>query len=440
MLRATQRMLAAARSGEHPGGDLSGSAAAGRGESAAYTLARLETLYRQRAGEFPGRRDEWRYHLVYLRNYADIDGRLPEAFDELLAEVFAPLVAVVRPEAAEAANVPDRRGRVLVLIPAHDEEEQIAETIASVVGQTRSADRIVVIADNCADRTADIARSIGVNVFETLGNRTRKAGALNQAYVRLAAEFDYVLQMDADTTLHPRCIEEALAEIEADARLGGVCARFFAKPAPGLLRRLQAMEYVRYENLCDRWHGRVSVLSGSATLLRTCALPEKPWREGSLVEDYALTLSLRRSGFEVRAAKRAFAYTDTMPTVRDLWRQRLRWERGTLDELRREGWRPYTRRDVYARAATFGYMSLRCLWVSAIGASIWLGAHVSFQAIWLVPIAVMAAERVLTTWALGWKERLIAASLVPDELYGLLRESWILRSAWLSLRGARCGW
>jgi cellulose synthase/poly-beta-1,6-N-acetylglucosamine synthase-like glycosyltransferase len=246
--------------------------------------------------------------------------------------------------------------------------------------------------------------------------------------------------MDADTMLHPCCLEEMLAEIESDARLGGVCARFFAKPAPGLLRRLQAIEYVRYENLCDRWGGRVSVLSGTATLLRIAALPETPWLEESLVEDYALTLALRRSGFEVKAARGAFSYTDTMPTVRELWRQRLRWERGTLDELRAEGWKPHTRRDVYVRAAAFGSMSVRCLLLSAIGVVLWLGAPLSVQPVWLVAVVLVTAERVLTAWPLGWKERLIAASLVPEELYGLLREGWILRSAWLSVRGARGTW
>ncbi|HET8893920.1 MAG TPA: glycosyltransferase family 2 protein [Gaiellaceae bacterium] len=327
-----------------------------------------------------------------------------------------------------------------MLIPAHNEEEQLAETIDSVRAQTRGADRVVVIADNCTDLTPEIARSKGIAAFETVGNSARKAGALNQAYARFASGFEYVLEMDADTTLHPRFMEEALAEIEADARLAGVCCRFFAKPARGLLRRLQALEYVRYEHLCNRRRGRVSVLSGTATLLRTSALPEKPWREDSLVEDYALTLYIRRNGFEVQAGRRAFAYTETMPTIRQLWRQRLRWERGTLDELRREGWTPYTRRDVFARLTTFAGIALRCLYLSAIGAAVWLGVHVSFHPIWLAPIAFITAERVVTAWSLGWRERLLAALVVPEELYDVLRGAWIVRSTWLSLRAVTGTW
>ncbi len=335
----------------------------------------------------------------------------------------------------------DRTGpRVVILIPARNEEEQIAETIDSVCSQTRPADRIVVIDDGSTDRTAEIARSKGVDVFETVGNVARKAGALNQAYATLAKDFDYVLEMDADTTLHPRFLEEALAEIESSPLLGGVCSRFFAKPSKGFLQRLPALEYARYENICDRRRGRVSVLSGSAALLRTAALPERPWREDSLVEDYALTLYLRRNGFGIKSAKRAFVYTDTMPTLGELWRQRLRWERGALDELRREGWKPHTRQDYLARLPAYGAIAALAVWLAAIGVVASLGGGLSFHPIWLAPVAVIACERVATAWRLGWSERLIAASFIPEQLYGLLRHAWMLRSAWLSLRGAPAGW
>jgi len=343
--------------------------------------------------------------------------------------------------AAAGEHVQPQTGpRVLTLIPARNEEDQIAETVDSVRSQTRPPDRIVVIDDSSTDRTATLARSRGVDVFETVGNVARKAGALNQAYAQLAKDFDYVLEMDADTTLHPRFLEEALAEIESSRLLGGVCSRFFAKPGKGLLQRLQALEYARYENVCDRRRGRVNVLSGSAALLRTAVLPEKPWSEDSLVEDYALTLYLRRNGFGIKSAKRAFVYTDTMPTLGALWRQRVRWERGALDELRREGWKPHTRQDFLARLPEYGAIVVLALWLSAMGVVASLHGGMSFHPIWLAPVAVVAVGRVATVWQLSWRERLIAASFFPEQLYALLRHGWMLRSAWLSFRRAPAGW
>ena len=77
-----------------------------------------------------------------------------------------------------------RRLRLTVLVPAHDEALTIGATLESLWGQTRPPDRVVVVADNCTDDTADIAREHGAEVFTTVGNTEKKAGALNQALSR----------------------------------------------------------------------------------------------------------------------------------------------------------------------------------------------------------------------------------------------------------------
>ncbi len=71
--------------------------------------------------------------------------------------------------------------RVVVLVPAHNEEALIADTVASLFAQTRCPDRILVVADNCTDRTPELATAAGAEVFFTQNNRDKKAGGLNQA-------------------------------------------------------------------------------------------------------------------------------------------------------------------------------------------------------------------------------------------------------------------
>ncbi|MFF7250623.1 glycosyltransferase [Embleya sp. NPDC008237] len=58
--------------------------------------------------------------------------------------------------------------RITALVPAHNEEAQIGETIQSLYGQRRPPETIIVIADNCTDRTVEIARGMGVQVYETV--------------------------------------------------------------------------------------------------------------------------------------------------------------------------------------------------------------------------------------------------------------------------------
>ena len=81
----------------------------------------------------------------------------------------------------DAAEVSRGQLRLTVLIPAHNESVTIGATLDSLWGQTRPPENVIVVADNCTDDTADIARQRGAEVFTTIGNREKKAGALNQA-------------------------------------------------------------------------------------------------------------------------------------------------------------------------------------------------------------------------------------------------------------------
>ena len=75
-----------------------------------------------------------------------------------------------------------RTAKLLVLIPAYNEESSIGNVLNALLTQTRVPDRIVVVADNCTDKTEQIARRFrGVTVMRTVGNTERKVGALNRA-------------------------------------------------------------------------------------------------------------------------------------------------------------------------------------------------------------------------------------------------------------------
>jgi cellulose synthase/poly-beta-1,6-N-acetylglucosamine synthase-like glycosyltransferase len=68
------------------------------------------------------------------------------------------------------------RDRVGVLIPAHDEEETLPETIAEIKPQLRDGDRLLVVADNCSDDTAAVAKSLGAEVIVRIDLNNRGKG------------------------------------------------------------------------------------------------------------------------------------------------------------------------------------------------------------------------------------------------------------------------
>lgn len=80
----------------------------------------------------------------------------------LFAEVAASLCHRSRRNAPEAPDCPP----FAILVPAHDEEKLISATVRALVAQVRPLDRVLIVADNCSDNTAAIARSSGAEVIE----------------------------------------------------------------------------------------------------------------------------------------------------------------------------------------------------------------------------------------------------------------------------------
>jgi cellulose synthase/poly-beta-1,6-N-acetylglucosamine synthase-like glycosyltransferase len=333
--------------------------------------------------------------------------------------------------------------RVVVLVPAHNEEEAIEATIRSLLAQTRRAERIVVVCDNCVDRTAEIALSLGVEILVTQDNTQKKAGALNQALTSLwsaLADDDYVLVMDADSVLPADFIESACQVLYDNPDAGAVSAAYYGKPdKKGPLALLQRMEYCQERRRVARRRARVTCLSGTATVFLTAALRhvlsergkkipgrlDKPeaYLHVSLTEDFEITLALRTLGYIPLSPGHLVTYTDIMATPKMLWSQRLRWQRGTLETLRLYGFNRITaplyvnQMATYLVALATPFMGL--LWTLSLTV---LHRAPSFALWTLVLLPLTALESVIATWRLrSWKARLAAAAILPLWLYDQYR-------------------
>lgn len=97
------------------------------------------------------------------------------------------------------------RVRFLVLVPAHNEEPVIGRGLAAIMADRRPGDSVLVVADRCTDRTAEIARSLGASVLERGSDEAPGRAAARQAgleHVR-SLEWDAVLMLDADSVIEP---------------------------------------------------------------------------------------------------------------------------------------------------------------------------------------------------------------------------------------------
>ena len=161
---------------------------------------------------------------------------------------------------------------------------------------------------------------------------------------------DLVLLMDADSQLSAGWIASAVHALQSDRKLGGVCGTYLGMNEKGILRQLQRNEFVRASRLVPR-RSSLWVLSGTGTMFRARVLREVGRERGSalpgirgefyhsmsITEDYEITLAAKTLGWKCIAPPGCTASTEIMPTWRALFRQRLRWQSGTLTALRQYG-------------------------------------------------------------------------------------------------------
>src|SRR5215207_2904623 len=105
----------------------------------------------------------------------------------------------------EPRHTADPETRFLVLVPAHDEEQVIGSGLEAIMQDRRPGDQVLVVADRCTDRTAEIARSFGASVLERLPEDPPGRAAARQAGLEHARELEWVavLMLDADSVIEP---------------------------------------------------------------------------------------------------------------------------------------------------------------------------------------------------------------------------------------------
>lgn len=338
------------------------------------------------------------------------------------------------------------RRRVVALVPAHDEEEVIAGTLAGLAAQWRRPDEVIVVCDNCTDQTPRLAAQAGARVFYSRGNSHRKAGALNQALAavlpRLRPE-DVVLVVDADTSLDPRFTQSAVRALDKGAgACGGV---FYGAPGGALLGICQRNEYQRYARTLARNMGRARVLTGTASAFTVRALRELAaaraagrlpgaqrgaaapvYTVASLTEDGEITLALKTLGFRCVSPRECAVTTEIMTDWRSWWKQRTRWQRGALEDLRAYG----------VTRVTAPYILRQCLMGLSVAA---FALYLAYSAVtialygyhtdpfWLGVTGVFVLERAVTVRRGSWREVATAALLVPELLYDAVQHA-----VWLS--------
>jgi hypothetical protein len=249
------------------------------------------------------------------------------------------LAAAWRGEAWAAAQPrPARAGSFAVLMPAHDEAGGIEPVIRAVRAQLLPDDRLLVVADNCSDATATVARAAGAEVIERKDSVRRGKGYALDHGVRWLEQAPpaAVVILDADCIAAPGALQRLAATSLATGRPVQGLYLMHLPPGVRLEMRIAAFAWIVKNKL--RPLG-AAVLGGPCQLMGTgMAFPwpmlrDAPLASGHLVEDMQLGLDLARAG-TLPLFCPAAGVSSVFPLDRAAARtQRTRWEHGHLSML-----------------------------------------------------------------------------------------------------------
>jgi 1,2-diacylglycerol 3-beta-glucosyltransferase len=242
--------------------------------------------------------------------------------------------------------------RFAIAIPAHNEESVIGQTVATLKKLDYPGDHfeIYVAADNCSDRTAEMARGQGAVCFERASQeRSGKGAALSWLFERIFEEGDYqaVVVFDADTQVSPDFLRVMNNRLETGAQViqgRHVISNPRAGWFPALTWAMMTIDN-RYSNQGRSNLGFSAKHMGDSICFRGEVLKEMGWGSG-LTEDYEFRLRLLLEKICIQYEPEAVGYGQAPLTWQEAHAQRLRWARGMADasqryrrQLFREGFR-----------------------------------------------------------------------------------------------------
>jgi cellulose synthase/poly-beta-1,6-N-acetylglucosamine synthase-like glycosyltransferase len=233
--------------------------------------------------------------------------------------------------------------RLLVLVPAHDEEMLLGACIESLLAMHYPVDRrsIVVIAHNCADRTADVARQSGVACLERHDRSlTGKPRAIAWALEQLPlSQYDAVVIVDADTIVD-RQFAAALAE-RAPLRNKAVQGFYDVynrnETALTQLASLLGTAIHHFAYPLKMHAGLNTPLVGNGMCIGSEVLLRRGWTAFSICEDWEMYAQLTEQGIRTECAPGAVVYAQEAHTLSESLSQRQRWTAGKLTVLKRWG-------------------------------------------------------------------------------------------------------
>ena len=244
-----------------------------------------------------------------------------------------------------------------VVIPAHNEERDLGETLDALMRQTAAPERIIVVDDGSTDRTSEVAAQFPVEIVRNekpLGNKARVVN-----YVAPEIDTDLIINLDADTILCDDYIERIKVPF-ADPDMAVAAGIVLTWNPKGAFQRSRCVEYLfgqhLYRPLQHAW-GSITVCPGCACVYRREPFVEAGgFPEGGIAEDMMYTLHAMTSGYKSAYVADAECYVVDPKNTRQLRAQLWRWLAGYYQCIRVYG------KDILRRKHILALLLIASIW------------------------------------------------------------------------------
>jgi biofilm PGA synthesis N-glycosyltransferase PgaC len=334
------------------------------------------------------------------------------------------LVFFVRRERGESRlMLPERLPRVAILVPCHNEELVIRDTIEHLDKNHYPDFEIIAIDDGSTDRTGAILAELATRIrrlrIVTLTRNYGKAMALRAGAFASTAE--YLMCIDADALLDRDALFWMIRHFLDGPRVGAVTGNPRVLNRSSLLGRIQIGEFSAIIGMIKRTQrgvGRIFTVSGVNACFRRRALVEVGyWSPETVTEDIDVSWKLQLHRWDIRYEANALTWILVPERLRALWRQRLRWAQGGVEaavKYAREVLRWPARRmwPVYAE------YWVGVLWCYAFALTVVCWAGTNF-----LPAGVWPAAMAVPTLVPGWTGVLLGLTCLAQFTVGLYIDS-----------------
>ena len=235
----------------------------------------------------------------------------------------------------------DPQSRFLVLVPAHNEEKVISDIIRNLQDMDYPKDlyEFFVIADNCTDHTAEVARSLGANVIETRKESpdapTGKPIALRKALNALGNyqdRYDLMMIFDADNLIDKNMFREVNSQYLDKDKPDFIQCYLGCKNKKGIIAWFYYCSYTmtnRFFDLAKHRLGLNCVIGGTGFAMSTAYLYERGgWSTRSLTEDFEMQVDATIEGRRILWNNHTRVYDEKPTSMRASIKQKIRWGQG----------------------------------------------------------------------------------------------------------------